>query len=168
MTAQTAARQNSISLPDLLGRLGRGETVQVIAASPDAPVAKEILSRLPSLAARGVRIEAIFAQAGSSALVRMAAEHGAKVPVRVMGMAAQGEIAEQVNFGAAAVWTGNKLKTAPAAFADGLLNMAGTGSDKAKMAAMAFRAVWAVSAAAVPVGAPANDAAAEAGRRKAG
>lgn len=168
MTPQTAARQTPPSLPEILGRIGRGETVQVIASSPDAPVAQEIFARLPALAARGVRVEAIFARAGSSALVRLAAEHGAKVPVRVMGMASQGEITEQVNFGSAAVWTGNKLKTAPAAFADGLLNMAGAGSDKAKMAAMAFRAVWAVSAAAVSVGAPANDAAAEAGRRRAG
>lgn len=165
MTPQTAARQSPISLPDLLGRMGRGETLQVIAASPDAPVAKEIFTRLPELAARGVRIEAIFARAGSSALVRMAAEHGARVPVRVMNLAAQGEIFEQVNFGAAAVWTGAKVKSAPAAFADGMLNAAGAGSDKAKMAAMAFRALWAVSEAAVSVGAPANDAGAEARRR---
>lgn len=171
MTPQTAARQTPSmgpnTLSDMLGRMGRGETVQVIAASPDAPVAREIFARLPALAARGVRIEAIFAKAGSSALVRLAAEHGARVPVRVMNLAAQGDIFEQVNFGAGAVWTGQKVKSAPAAFEDGVLKMAGAGGDKAKMAAMAFRALWAVSDAAVSAGAPANDAGAEA-RRKAG
>lgn len=164
----TAPRQTPPSLPDMLARMERGQIVQLIAGSPEAPVAREIFARLPELAARGVRVEAIFAQAGSNALVRLAADHGANVPVRVMDLAEQGEITEQVNFGTAAVWTGRKIRLAPAAFADGTLNVSSEGSDKAKMAAMAFRALRAVAKAPVAVRPAANDAVAIAGRRRAG
>lgn len=160
MTLQTTTLPIPTSLPEMLGQMARGQTVQVIAASPDAPVAREILEALPALAARGIRLEAIFAQAGRSPLTRLAADHGSRMPVRVVNIPDQGEISEQVNFGDIAVWTGRKLKGREgAAFGEGQLKAAGEGSDKAQMARMAFRALWAVSAASMAISEPANDAA---------
>jgi len=163
MTAQSAAPLSLVpSVPDVVGRIGAtgrpGErlTVQLIAKSPDTKVARELLAR-PEFEAQGVGFEAIFTRlAGTDVLSAVADVYGAEKArrcVRVVNVPEQGEIVEQVNFGAVAVWTGKPLKAwVSASFADGQLSEAGLGSDLAKMSAAAFRALWNVSEAA------ANDA----------
>lgn len=160
MTLETAA-----ILSGLLGRMSGGAAVQLLARSPEAPMAKAVLGELPKLAARGAAFEAVFLQAGEDVFAKVAAAYGAETArrsVRVLQLADPGEMSEQVNFGAGHVWTGRKLKAAPAVFAEGALKTAGEGSDKAKLAAAAFRAVWTIAK--VPPAAwtfseaPANDA----------
>ena len=164
MTAQNAAPLTLLAtVPDVVGRIGAsgrpGErlSVQLIAKSPDTKVARELLARLPEFEAQGVGFEAIFTRlAGTDVLSAVAEVYGAERArrcVRVVNVPEQGEIVEQVNFGAVAVWTGKPLKAwVSASFADGQLSEAGLGSDLAKMSAAAFRALWNVSEAA------ANDA----------
>ena len=164
MTAQNAAPLTPVaSVPDVIGRIGaagrpgEGLKVQLIAKSPDTKVARELLARLPEFEAQGVGFEAIFTRlAGTDVLAAVAEVYGAETArrsVRVVNVPEQGEIVEQVNFGAVAVWTGKPLKAwTSASFADGQLSDAGQGSDLAKLSATAFRALWNVAEA------PANDA----------
>ncbi len=161
------ATQAVPSVPDVIGQIGRsaGATrhpdalkVQLIARSPDTKVAREMLARLPEFEAQGVGFEAIFTKlSGTDVLAAVAEVYGAETArrtVRVVSVPEQGEIAEQVNFGRVAVWTGKPLKAwTSAAFEDGKLAMTGAGSDLAQMSGMAFRALWNVAEA------PANDAA---------
>jgi hypothetical protein len=163
---KTDATQAVTSVPDVIGQIGRsaGATqhpdalkVQLIARSPDTKVAREMLARLPEFEAQGVGFEAIFTKlSGVDVLAAVAEVYGAETArrtVRVVSVPEQGEIAEQVNFGRVAVWTGKPLKAwTSAAFEDGKLSMTGAGSDLAQMSGMAFRALWNVAEA------PANDA----------
>lgn len=154
------------SVPDVIDRIGRSVgkaahpdalKVQLIARSPDTKVAREMLARLPEFEAQGVGFEAIFTRlTGTDVLAAVAKVYGAETAmqtVRVVDVPEQGEITEQVNFGRVAVWTGKKLKAwNSSSFDDGQLAMTGEGSEAAKLASLAFRALWSVAEA------PANDA----------
>lgn len=167
MTQHKSAAADAVpSVPDVIGQIGRSDgatqhpdalKVQLIARSPDTKVAREMLARLPEFEAQGVGFEAIFTKlSGVNVLAAVAEVYGAETArrtVRVVSVPEQGEIAEQVNFGRVAVWTGKPLKAwTSAAFEDGKLSMTGSGSDLAQMSGMAFRALWNVAEA------PANDA----------
>lgn len=163
---KTALSETVHSVPDVINRIGRtvGHSdhpdalkVQLIARSPDTKVAREMLSRLPEFEAQGVGFEAIFTKlTGTDVLEAVARVYGAaaaRETVRVVSVPEQGEITEQVNFGRVAVWTGKKLKAwSSSTFEDGQLAMTGEGSEAAKLASLAFRALWSVAEA------PANDA----------
>ncbi|MEQ9507054.1 MAG: hypothetical protein RLO80_12385 [Hyphomonas sp.] len=154
------------SVPEVIGQIGEAaraarhpdeRKVQLIARSPDTKVAREMLARLPEFEAQGVGFEAIFTKLSSTDVLSAVAEvYGAETArrtVRVVNVPEQGEIAEQVNFGRVAVWTGKKLKAwSSADFDEGKLSMTGGGAPAAQMAGLAFRALWDVAEA------PANDA----------
>jgi hypothetical protein len=167
MTQPKSAAADAVpSVPEVIGQIGRSAgavqhpaalKVQLIARSPDTKVAREMLARLPEFEAQGVGFEAIFTKlSGTDVLAAVAEVYGAETArrtVRVVSVPEQGEIAEQVNFGRVAVWTGKPLKAwTSAAFEDGKLAMTGAGSGLAQMSGMAFRALWNVAEA------PANDA----------
>jgi hypothetical protein len=147
------------SVPEVIGQVGQAaraaahpdeRKVQLIARSPDTKVAREMLARLPEFEAQGVGFEAIFTRlSGVDVMSAVAEVYGAETArrtVRVVNVPEQGEIAEQVNFGRVAVWTGKKLKSwTPSDFEDGKLAMTGAGSQQAQMAGMAFRALWDVA-----------------------
>jgi len=159
MTTQKHPATRAPSVPDVIDRIGRsaaearhpdGLKVQLIARSPDTKVARELLARLPEFEARGVGFEAIFTRlSGMDVMSAVADVYGADAArrtVRVMNVPEQGEIAEQVNFGRVAVWTGKPLKAwNSAGFEDGTLSMTGDESEPAKLAAAAFRALWNVA-----------------------
>jgi hypothetical protein len=154
------------SVHDVIDRIGRAAStaghpdalkVQLIARSPDTKVAREMLARLPEFEAQGVGFEAIFMKlSGTEVLAAVAEVYGAETArrtVRVVNVPEQGEIAEQVNFGRVAVWTGKPMKAwTSAAFEDGALALTGNDTDRAQLAGAAFRALWNVAEA------PANDA----------
>lgn len=161
-----AAAEATPSVPEVIDRIGRmtgtghhpdALKVQLIARSPDTKVAREMLARLPEFEAQGVGFEAIFTKlSGVDVLAAVAGVYGAETArrtVRVVNVPEQGEIAEQVNFGRVAVWTGKPMKAwTSASFEDGQLSMTGSESDLAQMSGLAFRALWNVAEA------PANDA----------
>lgn len=159
MTQQKPAAEQAPSVPDVIDRIGRAAAaahhpdslkVQLIARSPDTKVARELLARLPEFEARGVGFEAIFTRlSGTDVLGAVAEVYGAEAArrtVRVVNVPEQGEIVEQVNFGRVAVWTGKKLKAwGSVGFEEGTLAMTGEESERAKLAAVAFRALWNVA-----------------------
>ena len=143
-----APSETPSSVPEVIDRIGRAAgaarhpdelKVQLIARSPDTKVAREMLARLPEFEAQGVGFEAIFTKlSGTDVLAAVAEVYGAETArrtVRVVNVPEQGEIAEQVNFGRVAVWTGKPLKAwSPAPFEEGTLTMTGSGTDRAQMA----------------------------------
>ena len=168
--SRPAAGETLPTVPDVIGRLtaaarhGDDLKVQLIARSPDTKVAREMLARLPEFEAQGVGFEAIFTKlSGTDVMAAVAAVYGdetARRTVRVVNVPEQGEIAEQVNFGRVAVWTGKPLKAwFSASFEEGNFSMTGRDTDRAKLAGVAFRALWNAAEA------PANDAAPVAGNK---
>lgn len=148
---QTAARSGDASV-----------TISMLTANPGTQVARELISRLPELMARGIRLEAIFAHipsrgTGSDVVGQLAANYGtdaAQRSIRLARFSDARSLHEQVVFGTSMLWTGAPLGAWTSyAFDAGEWVSVANDNNAAQLAQASFRAVWAVSQ---PVAVPAR------------
>lgn len=155
------ARRND-ALTDLLAALPRnaassgsaGARIGLLTATPSTPVARDLIARLPELAARGIELEAIFAQAssigdGAEVVSKFEASYGpdaARTRLRVVRFAGARSLHEQVVFGESALWTGARIGDwRSRSFNEGEWVNVANDAASAQLARASFRAIWALS-----------------------
>jgi hypothetical protein len=153
-------RLKADAIPDVIKRVAQdgnhpdSRVVRIVARSPGAAAAREVMSNLAELHRQGVDVQAVFLNIpekgpGSAMLRRFVELFGAQKlseSVRIAGFPGSGELLEQITFGRVGVWTGKPIKAMRTSTPeDGAYAETEDNQKLAKMARAAFVSTWAVS-----------------------